>query len=385
MRILIIKLGSLGDIIHTLPAASLLRKSFPNAWISWVVDSRSSSILRDSPAIDQLIELDTRTWNADLLKRRTVADVLDRLAEIKGNKPPIRSVTHNGGAASHVQNSTVGPADIAIDFQGLIKSGVIAMASRARRRIGCETSDLREKACSVFLTEQVPTAHVPHIIAKNVAIARAVAARYGDTPSSGNGDANKGEALYDFPLSLDTDHERYVRDLTGEDQRHFAMINPGSAWRTKLWPPTRYAELADWLELEYGIQTLVTYGPGEEPLAESVVLASKTRAARIAGPTLQQFVALARRASLFVGPDTGPLHLAAACGTPIVGLYGPTSPIRNGPFHSPDVTVSRDLWCRTDCHRRRCWHWECMDISVEDVKRAVSMRLGSSDQPDTRS
>jgi len=83
----------------------------------------------------------------------------------------------------------------------------------------------------------------------------------------------------------------------------------------------------------------------------------------------------ARRAALFVGGDTGPLHIAAASGTPIVGLYGPTSPIRNGPFDPLDITLGRDVWCRADCHRRSCWHWECMDIPVNDVKNAIVKRL----------
>jgi ADP-heptose:LPS heptosyltransferase len=91
--------------------------------------------------------------------------------------------------------------------------------------------------------------------------------------------------------------------------------------------------------------------------------------------TIKQFVALARRARIFIGGDTGPLHIAAACGTPIVGIYGPTSPERNGPFQNEDIAVGRDLWCRTSCHRRKCWHWECMDIPLPEVKSAVAARL----------
>ena len=376
MRILIIKLGSLGDIIHTLPAASVLRKSFPEAWISWVVDSRSSSILKNSPAIDQLIELDTRAWNSGLFKSGTLGDVMGRFAEIRGRKKLDSTSNHVTDIGTLSQEAPRGPIDIAIDFQGLIKSGVIALASRARRRVGCETSDLREKASRVFLTEQVATAHVPHIIAKNVELAAAVAARYGEGRPSGVCRSNGNGNGYDFSLRADSDAERYADDLTGGGPGKFAVINPGSAWRTKLWPVERYAQLCDWLDAEYGFSTVVTYGPGEESLANAVVSASSAAGIRAAGPTLQQFVALARRASLFVGPDTGPLHLAAACGAPIVGLYGPTSPDRNGPFDSPDVTVSRDLWCRAECHLRSCWHWECMDIPLDDVKRAVALRLG---------
>ncbi|HSE97935.1 MAG TPA: glycosyltransferase family 9 protein, partial [Blastocatellia bacterium] len=138
---------------------------------------------------------------------------------------------------------------------------------------------------------------------------------------------------------------------------------------------SNYGEIADYLANEYNLTSFITYGPGEEGLAEESVSGSRTGKARSFASTLKQFVALARRAALFVGGDTGPLHLAAASGTPIVGLYGPTSPARNGPFDSRDITVGRDLWCREGCHRRSCWHWECMDIPTGAVKRAISRRL----------
>jgi heptosyltransferase I len=89
-------------------------------------------------------------------------------------------------------------------------------------------------------------------------------------------------------------------------------------------------------------------------------------------------VALSRRAKIFVGGDTGPLHIAAACGTPIVGLYGPTSPQRNGPFNRHDITVGRELWCRDRCHQRTCWHWECMNIALAEVTRAITLRLNET-------
>jgi len=110
------------------------------------------------------------------------------------------------------------------------------------------------------------------------------------------------------------------------------------------------------------------------------VASAHSGAAEVIASTLKQFVALARRAALFVGGDTGPLHLAAAAGTPIVGIYGPTSPARNGPFSPQDITVGRDLWCRSDCHQRACWHWECMDIPASVVTRAASLRLSRASE-----
>ncbi|HKP13714.1 MAG TPA: glycosyltransferase family 9 protein, partial [Blastocatellia bacterium] len=149
----------------------------------------------------------------------------------------------------------------------------------------------------------------------------------------------------------------------------------GGGWRTKLWPAERFGELADHLHEQHGLISYVTFGPGEEGLAQRVAESARSGAAQVIASTLKQFVALSRRAALFVGGDTGPLHLAAAAGAPVVGIYGPTSPERNGPFDPRDITVGRDLWCRADCHRRRCSHWECMDIPLSAVARAAAIRL----------
>jgi ADP-heptose:LPS heptosyltransferase len=137
--------------------------------------------------------------------------------------------------------------------------------------------------------------------------------------------------------------------------------------------------IADWLRETFNLASAVTFGPGEEAMAEAVTRGAKTGAAIAVASSLKQFVALARRAELFVGGDTGPLHIAAACATPIVGIYGPTSPARNGPFDQRDVTVGIDLWCRTNCYRRSCWHWRCMEIPVAEAQRAITTRLENKD------
>jgi lipopolysaccharide heptosyltransferase I len=359
MRILIIKLSSIGDVVHTLPAAAALRRSFPQARIAWVVERRASTILEGSPVIDVLIELDLRGWRNRLLDPAARKDMRVQLAKI-------RKDFSNGEGV-----------DAAIDFQGLIKSGFIAFASGAARRFGFETADLRESASRFFLTEQVATAHINRVIDKNLALACAAAAalRGASKPQNRLLEPILWHDSYEFPIAVSVEDERYVDSATGGVGERFAIINPGGGWKTKLWPAERYAQIADWLWEQMGMASFVTYGPGEEELARAVVRASRSGAVREFASTLKQFVALARRAALFVGADTGPLHLAAACGTPIVGLYGPTSSERNGPFDRRDLTVERDLWCRADCHRRSCWHWECMEIAVSDVQRAISLRL----------
>ena len=359
MRILIVKLSSIGDVVHALPAAAFLRRAMPEAHISWVVERSAGAILKNSTVIDQLIEIDTRSWRKQIFSRRTMFEArasLDDLRQVGPDK--------NG-------NSLV---DVALDLQGLIKSGIIARASGAKRRIGFYSSELREKASCVFLTEQVDTSEFTHVIEKNLALARAIVEETGSAAIGGR---------YEFPIKLSTDEEGFAATAAGELEQPFAILNPGGGWPTKLWPAERFGQLADLLLEKHGLQSIVTYGPGEEGLANKVVAASEARAARPLASTIKEFVALTRHARLFVGADTGPLHLAAATGTPIVGIYGPTSPERNGPFDPRDISVGLDLWCRSNCHQRSCWHWECTDIPVSLIAKAVSTRLAEADKRET--
>lgn len=337
MRILIVKLSSIGDVVHTLPAAAYLKSRLPDAHISWAVELRASQILTDSPAIDELIVLDRWTSARSQLGR----------------------------------SSPRGQFDVAIDFQGLVKSGLVALTSRAPARIGLDTADLREKAARFFLTRQVDTTRKTHVIEKNLSLAVAVTGEHNGAPPGPP----------QFPIAMSAEDERYAERVICEHGSTFAILNPGGGWPTKLWPAAPFGQIADWLFDEHGMRSLVTFGPGEELLAQAVAEASRAKAAVLLPSTLKQFTALARRAALFVGGDTGPLHIAAACGTPIVGLYGPTSPARNGPFNPEDVTLGRDLWCRTNCHKRSCWHWECMCIPVSTVQRAIEERLSRTQQP----
>lgn len=349
MRLLVVKLSAIGDVVHTLPAVSLLRASLPDAHIGWVVERRASAILAGSPVIDSLIELDTRGWRKALHRGDTRAAIASALGIIRSR------------------------FDIAIDFQGLLKSGLVTALSKAPTRIGFETRELREPASRVFLTEQVSTASLSHVIEKNLALAKAALNSVG-VASLPNG--------FRFPIHIDEPDQQYARQIQERIGRPYAILNPGGGWPTKLWRDRNFAELADLLWERYGVASIITYGPGEEQLAQSVIAFVKESPALLVPSTLKQFVALARGAALFVGGDTGPLHLAAAAGTPVVGLYGPTLSQRNGPFHAAGVTLERDLWCRTACHRRACWHWQCMKIDVEEVSRVIAARLSRDEKND---
>lgn len=338
MRILIVKLGAIGDVVHTLPALAVLRRSLPEAHLAWVVErGGAAKLLRDNPALDELIEVDTRAWRKDLLGSETRAAISTSLAKLRG-------------------------VDLALDFQGLLKSGMMAWLSRAPRRIGFAKDALREPASAYLLTEQVAVDDDDHIIKKNLELVAHLGLAINNT--------------YEFPLGLSAADKEFAEQQIAARGGAVAIINPGGGWPTKLWNAEGCAAIADRLWEAYGWRSVVTYGPGEESLAQSVVQASLSGAVEMLDSTLKQFFALAQKAKLFVGGDTGPLHLAAAAGTPIVGIYGPTPARRNGPFAPQDVVVERfDLDCRVDCFRRRCSHTSCMKIPVDVVWQGVERRL----------
>jgi ADP-heptose:LPS heptosyltransferase len=239
---------------------------------------------------------------------------------------------------------------------------MVARLARVPRRIGFAREALREPASAFMLTERVVADDEDHVIKKNLKLAE-----YLGCDVSG---------AYQFPVALSDDDERFAEQQLQRFDGRFAILNPGGGWPTKLWSADGFGAIADRLWEARGIRSVVTYGPGEEELAQSVVDSSRAKAAVALDSTLKQFFALARRAILFVGGDTGPLHVAAAARAPVVAIFGPTSARRNGPFAEDDVVIERfDLDCRTDCYRRSCSHTSCMKIPVETVWQGVVERL----------
>jgi lipopolysaccharide heptosyltransferase I len=342
MRILIVKLGSIGDIVHTLPAVAAIRKAMPNSEISWVVERRSAEILRDNPLLDRLIEVDTKALRRGLMSGETLRAPRQQLRQLRASA-----------------------FDLALDFQGLLKSASIARLSGARRIFGFSRGSLREPASRVLLSKSIPTSKNLHVIRKNFALA------------SGALGIAIPEAADDleFPIGTDSGHKAEALNAAAAGMR-FAVLNPGGGWPTKLWSAERFGRLADELWSHYGLHSLVTHGPGETALAETALQSSQSGKARAVNVSLKGFYELAKRAEVYVGGDTGPTHLAIAAGAPIVGLFGPTEWWRNGSLRPADICVERvDIDCRTDCHRRACSKWICMDIEVDRVFQAVSERL----------
>jgi heptosyltransferase I len=342
-RLLIVRLGALGDVVHAIPVAAALRRAFPQARIDWLVSAKHREILDLVPVIDRRLVINDRGGAS-------------------------------GGAslAAAVGELRRGRYDVAIDLQGLIKSALLARASGAPRVLGFSSRYARERAARLFYTE----AHDPgrgglydpretrHVVDINLGVLTLL----GIT-------AARAEFPIDEPPS---EAARAVRERTGG---RYALLNPGAAWPNKRWPADRLAAVAIDLRERHGLSSVVLWGPGEEDLAAAVAAAAQGAAVASPPTTIADLAALARGAALLVSGDTGPTHIAAAVGTPIVGLYGPTRPARNGPLSPLDVTVSRDAVCQ--CHHlRRCRldRMCLLDIDVPEVIAAVDRRL-AAEQP----
>ena len=329
MNILIVRLGALGDVVHAIPAAAALRAAFPDARLHWLVEAKHRAILDLVTVLDAVVTVDAPTIGGWI-------DAIKRLRQTR--------------------------YDVALDFQGLMKSAVFARASGAPRVAGFSIWHLREKTARPLYSEtgQPPDGENAHVIRKNLHLLRVLGV-----------DA----AAIEFPLAHAPSPaaDAVARDLQGQ---RFALINPGAAWPNKRWPAVRFGEIAAYLREVRRLPSIVLWGPGEQALAAAVVAAS-SGAARVAPPTeIADLVELSRRAAVIVSGDTGPLHIAAAVGTPAVAIYGPTNPHRNGPWSAADVCVSRFESC--GCHYERKCHepaW-CLDgVSVAEVTAAVQQRL----------
>ncbi len=332
--ILIVRLGAMGDIVHALPVAAALRARFGDARIDWVVDERHRELLELVPVVDRRIVLQTKSAS------------------------PWRRVKQLRGTLARESY------DIAIDLQGLVKSAVVARLSGARRILGFTAPHLRERAARLLYTETRDPGQTAHVIEKNLTLASSLGA-----------DVSRIQ----FPLAApDSAALEAIRDrrVTRGDSS-FAVLNPGAAWPNKRWPPDRFGAVAQWLRREHGLGSVVTWGPGDESMAESLVDTSAGAAELAPSTSVADLLAIVREAALVVSGDTGPVHLAAAVGTPIVGIYGPTDAARNGPWSDDDVTVSRFAACGCH-HKRRCLiaRWCLDDISVADVTAAIARRLG---------
>jgi heptosyltransferase-1 len=356
LRLLVVRLGAMGDILHALPAVTALRLAHPAWHIGWVVEPRWQALLkaeigdrtteiairdgampaRDSamPVVDRLHFASTRAW-----KRRpfTVATA----AEINALRRELREERY----------------DAVVDLQGAIRSAAIVRLAGCPRRIG--EARPREWPAQWLFTERVRTRGA-HVIEQDVELASAVAGE-ALTPA---------QPLLPFDPVAEKWCDEWLAASFAAEARPIALIAPGAGWGAKRWPPERYAVVAEGLK-QRGFHVLANSGPGEEHLAATIVAGG---AAVTLTTTLPQLIAVMRRVALCIAGDTGPLHLACALGRPVVGIYGPTDPTRNGPYGAL-ARVLRSPGSRRDHKRRAAPDPGLLTIAPEDVLRAADELL----------
>lgn len=326
---LIVRLGSLGDIVHTFPAVAALRESFPSATIVWMTHPRWRDLVAAAGLASEIWDVETRS----------LASVRRALGEIR-----------------RACIST------AIDYQGLWKSAALPFLARVPRRIGFSSSAVREAGVPLLYTDRVDV-RATHVADKNGELSMA---------------AGAVKPVSRFTLAIPDDARANVANLLRrEGIQKYVVLSPGGGWISKCWPPERFGELARRLLSEAGTRSVINYGPAEEGLAKRIVNAAGPGAAVSYSGSFGELMAILRGADCVVAGDTGPLHLADALGTRVVAIFGPTDPQRNGPYLGRRETgraiVLRAENVASTYKREDAPHPSLLQVSVEDVFRAISV------------
>ncbi|HKW63857.1 MAG TPA: glycosyltransferase family 9 protein [Candidatus Acidoferrum sp.] len=297
-RFLVVRLGSLGDIVHTFPAVAALRESFPKAEIVWLTHPRWKDLVEAS-------ELATEIWEVETRAYASVREILSRIRK--------RQFT------------------AAIDYQGLWKSAAIPFLGRVPRRIGFSSQSVREFGVPLLYTDRVRITQ-PHVADQNGELSHRAGSRNG---------------VAAFQLSLPSLQEAFALQLLrGLGVDRYVVLSPAGGWRSKCWPPERYGALCQQIDTNLGLRCILNQGPGDEECIAAVKAASGDAAPVACSSSLHQLMAFLRNALCVVAGDTGPLHLAVALGTPVVALFGPTDPARNGPYR-PACDSVKDIVLRS--------------------------------------
>lgn len=334
-RILICRLSAIGDCILTMPLASALRRQFPEAFIAWAVQGASAPLVEEHPAVDLAIRVSKQELRSPLGLWR----LRQRLREQR--------------------------FDLAIDPQGLTKSALVSWLSGAPRRIGFARPVGRE--VSPWLQTEIVHSRQAHVVDRYLELARPLGI-----------EAPKAE--FRFPTSAAAVSKLAPFLDQSLLQRGFAVINPGAGWDSKLWPAERYAEVAAYLALNHRLPSVVVWaGSREKAWGEEIVARAQRHAILAPQTTLLELGELLRRAKLFVGSDTGPLHMAAAVGVSCVGIYGPTRPEDCGPYGSGHRAVQAFYQSGSARQRRSASNNAMRAVSVQDVCQACEEVLRVQD------
>lgn len=340
MNILIIRTSALGDIVHSLPVLSALRRHYPEARIAWVAEKVFAPLLHDHPHVDTVFEVRMRGWRQSLGSAQTRREVRRTWAAIRRFK-----------------------ADVAIDLMGNHKGGLLACLSGARNTVGARRRDRREGSSAIWLRQRLPTPS-RHAVDRYLDLLAAL-----EIPRQ--------------PADFDPDHilphlPDSAHGVLQQCPTSFVTIQAGAGWGNKTYPPAWWGTVAQGLADDPGIDVRVPIAPGEEHLAEAIVEASDGAAKAIDAKGFPLLAALLRRSALVLGGDTGPIHLAHALGRPVVSVIGPTDPWRNGPYNDPDSVLWKELPC-SNCYKRYAEPRACLlSISPSQVLAKARQRLADA-------
>ena len=347
-RLLIVRLSSMGDIIHALPAAVMLREAFPHASIGWLIEERWAELLctlstprhgarsMQRPLADAVHTVNLKRWRKSLASNQTWERIAAGLSDLRAMR-----------------------YQVAVDLQGAVRSAILARWSGASTIHGA--AQPRENLASLWYTRQVITER-RHVVEQYAEIATAVTGRPRAIP----------DAV--FPCDPIAD-ESVAKRLSDANLRDFAILNPGAGWGAKQWPAERYGQLAKALSIR-DVPSLINFGPREGELAKIAEVASEGTA-RAMTFSIGELIALTRRARVFIGGDTGPMHLAAALHVPVVALFGPTDPARNGPYRTKSVVLRHPSSRTTLTHRSEA-DPGLLAITVDEVLAAATRLLEES-------
>lgn len=349
-NILIVKLSAIGDVVHTLPALNTLRQYYPGACITWLVEPAAADLILGHPALDHVLVAHRKQWINGLLT----------------NQWPVY-VKQITGFISRLRDREY---DMVFDFQAALKGAAWIAMVHGKRKIGFDRGLEHQEHSYLALNERIPAVSMEtHALDRNLMMLEA---------------AGIPHSSIEYRLPVMPGHHRRAAELLSvsgiPEGQPFMVINPMATWETKLWDPQKFAQVADRIQSTSGWPVVFTGGPGDRAYNEIILTRMQTSAPNLAGRTdLMTLAALLQRAGLMITTDTGPMHIAAAVGTPTIALFGPTAPWRTGPYGQGHRIVRTDLPC-SPCFKRRCPDTPaCMSsIRVEQVMSAVHDQLSSN-------
>jgi heptosyltransferase-1 len=331
-RILIVRVSAIGDVIHGIPVLCALREALPKAFLAWIAEGTAGDVLEGHAALDELVRVPRRWWKSP----RELWRMRERLRSLR--------------------------IDIALDLQCLTKSAITAWLSGAPRRIGMGGADGRE--LSKLFNNELVEAGGTHVLEHYLSMLRPLGI---ESP----------QMRFNLPQrSADAEMVDRFLQKSGLIGRPFAVLNPGAGWPSKVWPAERYGALARHLHGAHGVASVATWGlPAELPMAETIVGASGGHAQLAPPTTMRELASLCRRAALFVGSDTGPMHLAVAVGTPTISMHGPSRADWCGAYGTHNIRLQARYEAGSSLERRRANDAAMCAITVEMAANACDQLL----------